>query len=76
MGTHNHRLTNPSPAPCRVRGYTHTMSTNTKYNDHEYRKRTAALRRAVETQGLHCHLCDKPIDLTLPYTHPLSFTAR
>lgn len=51
------------------------MSTKKKYNDHEYRKRTAALRRAVETHGLHCHLCDNPIDLTLPSTHPLSFTA-
>lgn len=51
------------------------MSTKTKYNDHEYGKRTAALRRAVETQGLPCHLCGNPIDLTLPSTHPLSFTA-
>lgn len=51
------------------------MSTKTKYNDSEYVKRTKALRRAVETQGLHCHLCGNPIDLTLPPTHPMSFTA-
>ena len=51
------------------------MSTKTKYNDAEYIKRTQALRRAVEAHGLHCHLCDRPIDLTLPSTHPLSFTA-
>lgn len=58
-----------------VRGYTHIMSMKTKYNDHEYVKRTQALRRAVEAQGLPCHLCDNPIDLTLPSTHPMSFTA-
>lgn len=51
------------------------MTTTTKYNDHEYRKRATALRRAVETNGLPCHLCGKPIDLTLPSTHPMSFTA-
>lgn len=47
----------------------------TKYNDHAYLKRTRALRAAVEAQGLPCHLCGQPIDLTLPHTHPLSFTA-
>ena len=73
MGTHHYPLTTNAPH-LTGRGYTHTMS-KTKYNDHEYRKRTAALRRAVETQGLYCHLCDKPIDLTLPSTHPMSFTA-
>lgn len=51
------------------------MSTKTKYNDAEYVKRTQTLRRAVETHGLPCHLCGNPIDLTLPSTHPLSFTA-
>lgn len=51
------------------------MTTTTKYNDHHYVKLTAALRRAVETNGLPCHLCGKHIDLTLPYTHPMSFTA-
>ena len=75
MVTRNHPLTKHSPAPHTVRGYACAMNAKAKYNDYEYLKRTAALRRAVETHGLHCHLCDKPIDLTLPSTHPMSFTA-
>lgn len=41
----------------------------------DYRARTAALRRRVEREGLPCWLCGQPIDLSLHYTHSMSFTA-
>nr|DAS87252.1 MAG TPA: restriction endonuclease [Caudoviricetes sp.] len=49
--------------------------TKTKYNDHYYRASTQQLREHVEKTGAPCHLCGQPIDLSLPYTHPMSFTA-
>ena len=49
--------------------------TKTKYNDHYYRRATQQLREHVEKTGEPCHLCGQPIDLSLPYTHPMSFTA-
>lgn len=51
------------------------MTTATKYSDRSYRAKVAALRKAVSDNGWLCHLCDNPIDLSLPYTHPLAFTA-
>ena len=44
-------------------------------NDHTYVKRTQALRRHVQNTGAPCWLCGKTIDLGLPYTHRMSFTA-
>lgn len=52
-----------------------TVTTATKYSDRTYRKRAAELRKATSDNGWPCHLCGKPIDMTLPYTHPLAFTA-
>lgn len=46
-----------------------------RYDDRSYRKRTSALRRQVKRTGEPCWLCGQPIDLDLPYTHPMSFTA-
>ncbi|WP_280485372.1 HNH endonuclease [Nocardia cyriacigeorgica] len=40
-------------------------------DNREYRKATARLRRRSQT----CHICNGPIDVTLPYTHPRSWTA-
>lgn len=51
------------------------MTTATKYSDRGYRANAAALRKATSDNGWPCHLCGKPIDMTLPYTHPLAFTA-
>lgn len=51
------------------------MTTATKYSDRTYRKRAAELRKATSDNGWPCHLCGKPIDMSLPYTHPLAFTA-
>lgn len=51
------------------------MTTATKYSDRSYRAKAAALRKATSDGGWPCHLCGKPIDMTLPYTHPLAFTA-
>lgn len=48
---------------------------NPGYWDHSYRKRTAVLRRRVKAEALPCWLCGRPIDLDLPWTHRLSFTA-
>lgn len=45
------------------------------YDDRTYRKRTHALRAHVKRTGEPCWLCGQPIDLTLPYTHKMSFTA-
>lgn len=50
-------------------------ATVTKYSDRSYRAKAAALRKATSDNGLPCHLCGKPIDMSLPYTHPLAFTA-
>ena len=50
-------------------------ATVTKYSDRTYRKRAAELRKATSDNGWPCHLCGKPIDMSLPYTHPLAFTA-
>lgn len=44
-------------------------------DDHTYRKRTKALRDHVKRTGAPCWLCGQPIDMNLPYTHRLSFTA-
>lgn len=41
----------------------------------KYQDKAQALRRQVASRGLPCWLCGKPIDLSLPYTHPMSFTA-
>lgn len=51
------------------------MTTATKYSDRSYRAKAAALRKATSDKGWPCHLCGKPIDMSLPYTHPLAFTA-
>ena len=51
------------------------MKAATKYSDRSYRAKAAALRKATSDNGWPCHLCGKPIDMTLPYTHPLAFTA-
>jgi 5-methylcytosine-specific restriction endonuclease McrA len=37
-------------------------------------KLTKQIRAEVEMYGLPCHLCGKPIDLTLHHLHPRSFT--
>lgn len=46
-----------------------------RYDDRTYRKRAAALRRLVRDTGAPCWLCGCDIDLGLPYTHPMAFTA-
>lgn len=51
------------------------MPTKTRYDNRTYRKRTSALKAHVKRTGEPCWLCGKPIDLNLPYTHPMSFTA-
>lgn len=52
------------------------MSTRARgLDDHTYRKRTAALRKYVQEHGAPCWLCGRPIDLGLPYTDRMSFTA-
>lgn len=51
------------------------MRVRGRYDDRSYRKRTAALRAHVKRTGEPCWLCGLPIDLGLPYTHPMSFTA-
>lgn len=51
------------------------VTTATKYSDRTYRKRAAELRKVTSDNGWPCHLCGKPIDMSLPYTHPLAFTA-
>ena len=51
------------------------VTTVTRYSDRSYRAKAAALRKATSDNGWPCHLCGKPIDMTLPYTHPLAFTA-
>lgn len=40
-------------------------------NHRAYRKKTAALRKRADT----CHICGKPIDRTLDYRDPMSWTA-
>ena len=40
-----------------------------------YKRRREALKRRVRTEGLACHVCGEPIDVTLPRTHRMSFTA-
>lgn len=47
----------------------------TKYNDREYRKHAAALKQDAINNDKPCHLCGEHFDFTLPYTHPLAFTA-
>jgi len=47
----------------------------TKYNDREYRKHAAALKQDAINNNKPCHLCGEHFDFTLPYTHPLAFTA-
>lgn len=47
----------------------------THRNDREYVRRRDALKRKTRTNGLPCHLCHKPIDCSLPWKHPMSFTA-
>ncbi|MBF0809178.1 HNH endonuclease [Rothia nasimurium] len=51
------------------------MPTQTRYNNRTYLKHTAALKAHVKRTGEPCWLCGKPIDLELPSTHPMSFTA-
>lgn len=51
------------------------MTSRTKYDDRTYRKKTAALKAHVKRTGEPCWLCGQSIDLHLPYTHPMSFTA-
>lgn len=40
-----------------------------------FRRSAKALRNRVAHEGLPCAWCGKPIDLTLPPTDPMSFTA-
>lgn len=40
-----------------------------------YRRKRARLKRDVAENGTPCHICLEPIDVTLPATHRLSFTA-
>ena len=42
------------------------MTTATKYSDRSYRAKAAALRKATSDNGWPCHLCGKPIDMSLP----------
>ncbi|WP_423817336.1 HNH endonuclease [Rothia nasimurium] len=51
------------------------MKKKARYDDRTYRKKTAALRSYVQRTQSPCWLCGQPIDLMLPYTHPMSFTA-
>lgn len=44
-------------------------------NDTSYVKKRDALRRQAKKNNTPCALCHKPIDFTLHYTHPMSFTA-
>ena len=71
--------TSPSPSPGRNYAPSSeagaTVTTATKYSDRTYRAKAAALRKATNDNGWPCHLCGKPIDMSLPYTHPLAFTA-
>lgn len=71
--------TSPSPSPRRNYAPSSeagaTVTTASKYSDRTYRKRAAELRKATSDNGWPCHLCGKPIDMSLPYTHPLAFTA-
>lgn len=48
---------------------------STMRNSHAYVQRRDALKRATAKNGWGCHLCGKPIDLTLPYTDRMSWTA-
>ncbi|MFC6353929.1 HNH endonuclease [Rothia nasimurium] len=52
-----------------------SLGKKTRYNNHAYRKRNAALKAHVGRTNEPCWLCGQPIDLMLPYTHPMSFTA-
>jgi len=40
-----------------------------------FRRKAAALRRRTAREGLTCTWCGQPIDLTLPATDRMSFTA-
>ena len=40
-----------------------------------FRRSAKTLRNRVATDNLPCAWCGKPIDLTLPATDPMSFTA-
>lgn len=44
-------------------------------NDRAYVAKRNALRRQVAKNGTPCHLCGQPIDTTLEWRHPMSFTA-
>lgn len=51
------------------------MPPPTYRNDREYVRRREALFRTTRTNNTPCHLCGKPFDFSLPYTHPMSLTA-
>lgn len=44
-------------------------------NDRAYTRRRDALRKQARKSDAPCHLCGKPIQWDVPYTHPLAFTA-
>ena len=44
-------------------------------NDRAYTARRDALKRRARRNNSPCHLCGRPFDWTLHYTHPMSFTA-
>src|SRR5664279_1864976 len=44
-------------------------------SDRHHLERTRRLRRAVQKLALPCWLCDQPIDLSLDYRDPMSFTS-
>lgn len=41
----------------------------------EYQRRRAVLKARVVREGLHCYLCEQPIDTTLDYRDRMAFTA-
>lgn len=43
--------------------------------DRAYRAKRDALKRQGMARDTPCHLCGKPIDYTLDFKHPMSFTA-
>lgn len=47
----------------------------TRRNQHHYIARRDALKRRSIALDMPCHLCGEPIDATLPYTDPMSWTA-
>jgi 5-methylcytosine-specific restriction endonuclease McrA len=50
------------------------MTYNRGRQSHAWRQLCKAIRAEVAEYGYPCHLCCKPIDLTLHHRHPHSFT--